>query len=1303
MKPCLLVATLISLLFLCSYLRADALNGPANADRPAYAPDLIEIKLSAEAYARTNLPEGLYAEAETFNIEELDQLLLEIGGLKIIRAYIKPKDTAWEQGTGFDRCFLIRLNGKTSAEKAVRIFKSSALIENTSFVHLGTPSVTPNDYYYYLNWGHHNTRQLLEYEDSTQGHTGDPVGVTGFDCDADLAWNHAQAYGATSVIIAIIDSGVDTSHPDLRLVAGYDLGSGDADPAYDPACAPGSWHGTAVAGIAAGIANNWQGVTGVAGGCSIMPLKIMNSNGNFLLPSLRNALIYAADYGADLINVSIGWADLYEGYNSLDVENCDLALEYAYAHGLSIFSGTGNFSNSSIDYPANHNKVIAVGAAAPDGARKSFNSCDGEDWWGSNYGSTTQDANDAVDLMAPTILPSTDIMGADGYTTSDYCAWFSGTSCSSPYAAGVAALLLSQNSMLTPSEIRTALVLSAQDMTIDGGVGWDRYTGYGMVNAYDAVFNMYQTWDGSASTDWNDPDNWSEYHVPSAATFAIIPPGVNNYPVINTAQKCRMLNIQAGAQVNIVGGSLTINTEFFLYGSLIIDLGTCTLHGEYHTASGAELSISNGNLTIDAPTGAPPINNTVSLQGVVSVVNSQLWVSPKSLTLATDPASVYTDSYIYVAGNFFATDPGCFHPTGVNIYMYTGIECGLNISNGNWINNIYIFKEDPTGIVHLNAPLAITGDFALMSGRFHTHGYGMTVAGNWTNNVSPEDFVYSTSTVTFNGSNQQDITGNNWFYNVFCQNTMDTVQFWGPLSVMGNFTATLTAVYFRSNVALYQALYLNSGAYIYSYAETSIASYHGGGYLGVLGGTINIIDLADAGLYGSIRVQDSHLVVHQDPAQYLDLNGWLSIQNGIVDIYGGSGGYYIGYNANATLNMDSGELNFKNQGVYVGGHGPTCDFNISGGIIRVNGNWYERSGVFDPIGGTVEFTGSVGAEAIFETPGGWFWGLRVNKPVTREDGGQEFETCRDGSRRPITRNREMTFQACTVKGGFQVIAAYEVYLIGDMNCLNANSSSVSAGTILAVINNASFTNTGNLFVYGILMVAAGSSLKMSLAMTLGVYDGGALICLGNSSYPALITHNGTGYYGLSIESGGTLGAEYTIFEYMNGSGVYIKPGASVASEYPLNHCTFRNGSTYWFSYLLRIDNAQEFTITGAYFPTNAGAYTYNIAKTVDSGIVYFANWSGYFGGPSHEYDPHNHVYWQNSGIPPVMNLTISYTASTNRVHLNWTYPLVATSYNIYRGLTPDGTFTLVDNTSANTWSEVVPGNKYFYRVTAIMP
>ncbi|MDY0337553.1 MAG: S8 family serine peptidase, partial [Candidatus Cloacimonadaceae bacterium] len=158
--------------------------------------------------------------------------------------------------------------------------------------------------------------------------------------------------------------------------------------------------------------------------------------------------------------------------------------------GVIIFAATANANASTIEYPANSQYVVSVGAASPSGERKSPSSSDGEDWWGSNYGVNTQDARNAVDIMAPTILPATDISGSGGYQSGNYYLYFNGTSCATPYAAGVAALVLSADPSLSPAELRSILTSTATDMTIDGGTGWDRYTGYGMVNAYAALMAL---------------------------------------------------------------------------------------------------------------------------------------------------------------------------------------------------------------------------------------------------------------------------------------------------------------------------------------------------------------------------------------------------------------------------------------------------------------------------------------------------------------------------------------------------------------------------------------------------------------------------------------------------------------------------------------------------------------------------------------------------------------------------------------------------------------------------------------------
>ena len=470
-----------ALLLSISLLGANALNREYTA-RPLFAVDRIKVKLSNEAVFRANLPTGLYAQANRFNINELDQLMSVVGGKAIIRAHRRVKDTDWEKSTGWDRWFLITLNGKTSATQAIEAFKANRYVEDATPEYIAYREAIPNDTYYANNWGHNNTAQLPVY--SGGSHSGAGVGAVGFDSDAQLAWDQTQGYGLQSIVIAVIDTGVDTAHPDLRLVTGYDYGDNDSNPMDDSGEAG---HGTCCSGIAAGKANNALGVTGIAGGCSVMPLKVADSAGNMYFTAIENALTHAADYNANIVSMSLGAEG---GMGEGDSPSTDAALTYAYNAGVAIFAATANSNTSTIAYPSNHTAVISVGAASPCGQRKSTSSCDGEYWWGSNYGTNTPDDKDAVDIMGPTILPATDISGTGGYSSSDYYMWFNGTSCATPYVAGSAALILSRDASLTPSQLRAVMTSTATDMTADGGAGWDRYTGYGMVNVYSAITSL---------------------------------------------------------------------------------------------------------------------------------------------------------------------------------------------------------------------------------------------------------------------------------------------------------------------------------------------------------------------------------------------------------------------------------------------------------------------------------------------------------------------------------------------------------------------------------------------------------------------------------------------------------------------------------------------------------------------------------------------------------------------------------------------------------------------------------------------
>ncbi|HRR00370.1 MAG TPA: S8 family serine peptidase [Candidatus Cloacimonas sp.] len=446
-------------------------------ERPLYANNLVKIKLSSEAVFRAQLPLSAYAECEKTNLNELDQLFEVNGVQSIIRAHISAKDRNWETKTGFDRWFLLRLDGTKTVEQVIANLKSNRYIEDIIPEYYAYLHNVPDDPLYPNNWGHNNTAQLPVYQGDS--HSGPGVGVIGFDSDAEIAWDSNQGYGDPDIIIGILDTGVDLNHPDLLLVSGYDFGDNDDNPMDDSAEAG---HGTCTSGIAAAKANNILGVAGIAGGCSVMPLKVASSNGDILYSAITNALIYAADNNVNVVSMSFG-SNSHVGDNP----TVDSALEYAYNNGVILFASTGNANSATIGYPAIHPLVISVGAASPSGERKNPNSSDGENWWGSNYGTNQQDAAGAVDIMAPTILPATDITSFGGYSLDDYFMWFNGTSCSCPYAAGVAALVLSVNPTLTPAELRTIITSSATDMTAGTSEGWDRWTGYGMVNVAQAL------------------------------------------------------------------------------------------------------------------------------------------------------------------------------------------------------------------------------------------------------------------------------------------------------------------------------------------------------------------------------------------------------------------------------------------------------------------------------------------------------------------------------------------------------------------------------------------------------------------------------------------------------------------------------------------------------------------------------------------------------------------------------------------------------------------------------------------------
>ncbi|WEK19818.1 MAG: S8 family serine peptidase [Candidatus Pedobacter colombiensis] len=311
-------------------------------------------------------------------------------------------------------------------------------------------------------------------------------GTPGADMHVEDAWNYATGQ---NIKVAILDEGVDLNHPDLaaNLLTGFDATGNGSNGA--PNAGSNDAHGTACAGIVAAVANNNIGVAGIAYNAKVMPVRIAYSVGASWYSTdswIADGIRWAEENGADILSNSWGGGS--------PSNNITLAINYVVNSGRNgkgcvVLFSTGN-SNTSIGYPSTLSSVIAVGASSMCDERKTPTSCDGEFWWGSNYGV-------GLDVTAPGVkIYTTDISGPSGYNSGDYTSDFNGTSSACPNAAGVMALILSVNPNLTQQEARDILETTCDKVggyTYLSGVSgqpngtWSNDTGYGRINACAAV------------------------------------------------------------------------------------------------------------------------------------------------------------------------------------------------------------------------------------------------------------------------------------------------------------------------------------------------------------------------------------------------------------------------------------------------------------------------------------------------------------------------------------------------------------------------------------------------------------------------------------------------------------------------------------------------------------------------------------------------------------------------------------------------------------------------------------------------
>jgi hypothetical protein len=338
--------------------------------------------------------------------------------------------------------------------------------------------VEPNDPSYYKQWAHQKVQ-------------------------SEQAWEIAT--GGSNVTIAIIDTGIDENHPDLKnkIVAGYDWVGDDSNP-HDL-----NGHGTHVAGIAAAVTDNGKGIAGMSWGARIMPLRVLDFEGFGYNSDITAAINWAVAHHAEVINLSLGGED-----QSQSMQN---AINSAHTAGTLVVAAMGNYRDEGNPtmYPAAYQNVMAVASTGPDDIYAFY----------SQYGSHTDIAapggemgpyTDGIYSTMPT-YPVYLTTNFGFYTNYDY---LHGTSQASPHVAGLAALLWSADPSLTPDQVQTRIENSAVDL---GPSGWDSTYGHGRINAYQTLKayealdapNLYtisnSDGDGSYLVDWSSVSGATSY------------------------------------------------------------------------------------------------------------------------------------------------------------------------------------------------------------------------------------------------------------------------------------------------------------------------------------------------------------------------------------------------------------------------------------------------------------------------------------------------------------------------------------------------------------------------------------------------------------------------------------------------------------------------------------------------------------------------------------------------------------------------------------------------------------------------
>ncbi len=439
-----------------------------------------ELKISeatGKISTRTGIP-SLDKKIEDYKVNKIEPVFKQNNG---------DADLFEKLGMGRIYVFYFDTYNSKTVDNAVKDFSSESDVEFSEPVFIGEAagkkelklSFMPNDEMFSKQWYLNNEGQIAP--------TGRGNAKIGADINMINAWDIEK--GSEDIIVAILDSGIKDDHPDLRSRMWInkeeipDNGIDDDDNGYiddykgwdfaydDNTPTDGFGHGTNIASVIGCSTNNVIGFAGINQKSRLMNCKNLSSNNNGEYIWWAASVKYAVDNGAQIINMSEGGSDFSKTLKT--------AIDYATSKNVLVCAAMMNKGDDQDYYPASFKGVFAIGATDTDDNRCLRFTWGGGSCWGKHIS---------------VVAPGNKIYGLDYESITSYESMWSGTSQSTAIVSGIASLLLSQKPSRTAADIKEIIISTAKDQVGDSREdkpGWDKYYGYGRVDAYSALTYGY--------------------------------------------------------------------------------------------------------------------------------------------------------------------------------------------------------------------------------------------------------------------------------------------------------------------------------------------------------------------------------------------------------------------------------------------------------------------------------------------------------------------------------------------------------------------------------------------------------------------------------------------------------------------------------------------------------------------------------------------------------------------------------------------------------------------------------------------